>query len=305
MTLSAVLILLVSAFAHAAWNWLGKRASSSATFYLAANALGCLCLSPVLFLDARAFPALLSSAWPLLLVSGFFQALYYVSLSNAYRAGELSIAYPIVRSASVLFVLLASFVLGRGRQLSPLAVTGIVVVAAGILVLPHRRFRDFTPREFLTPAALFALCAAVGTMGYSLADDQALRILRPLLSPASTNTETALLYYLAAGMATCGWLGLFILASRCLRINRLAGAAHERVPLGSAFLTGFGIYFAYALVLVAMGLARNVSYVVAFRQMSVPLGVAFGVIALKEPLPAPKVAGVLAIAAGLVLVGVG
>ena len=50
-----------------------------------------------------------------------------------------------------------------------------------------------------------------------------------------------------------------------------------------------------------MPLVSNVSYVQAFRQMSLPLGVAAGVFILKERCPAPRLAGVAAIVAGLVI----
>jgi drug/metabolite transporter (DMT)-like permease len=306
MTFTAVLLLIASAFAHASWNWLGKKTSSSVAFYLVANAFGCLCLSPVLIFAGRALPQLLSSAWQLLLVAGLFQALYYIALSKAYQEGDLSIAYPIVRSASVLFVALASVALGRGRQLSPLAVAGIVVVAAGILVLPNERFRDMKRRNFLSRTALFALVAAVGTMGYSLADDGALTMLRPLLRPLSSSTEVTILYSFVEGLSTSLWILLFMALRRLTgKGRRTEGLRAVKGQMGAAFLTGFAMCFAYTLVLLAMGFARNVSYVVAFRQMSVPIGVALGVMALKEPLRAPKIIGVCAVTAGLVMVGLG
>lgn len=306
MTLPAFLFILVSAFAHAAWNWLGKRTSSSVAFFLVSNILGCLCLSPVLFFNARALPSLLGSAWRPLLITGIFQALYYTSLSNAYRSGELSIAYPIVRSASVLFVTAANFALGLGRQLGLPAIAGIVIVAAGILILPRERFRGFRLRELFSRTMLFAMAAAVGTMGYSLVDDHALRLLRPLLQPVSTTTETAILYSFAEGISTCTWLLLLLLLGKVLRTNQRQGAlSGMKGQGGTAFLTGFAIFFSYTLVLMAMAFARNVSYVVAFRQMSVPIGVALGVIALKKPLRAPKIVGVCAVTVGLILVGVG
>jgi uncharacterized membrane protein len=49
----------------------------------------------------------------------------------------------------------------------------------------------------------------------------------------------------------------------------------------------------------------NVSYVVAFRQLSIPLGAFVGVFVLKEPRYRPKLVGVLVMFAGLVLVGAG
>ena len=54
-----------------------------------------------------------------------------------------------------------------------------------------------------------------------------------------------------------------------------------------------------------MGFVTNVSYVVAFRQISIPLGALVGVFALKEPRYRPKFAGVLIMFAGLILVGIG
>lgn len=310
MTLTAVLLIGVSAIAHALWNWLGKRQCPSATFFFCANLMGWLCLLPVLAVSARAVPAMLASTWWLLLVTGFFQALYYSSLAGAYRDGELSMVYPIVRSASVLFVTLANAGLGRAGQLGPLAIAGIALIVAGILLLPHARFRGFTLRGFRSRGVIFALLAAVGTMGYSIVDDHALRLLRPALEPMSP-TLTALLYALLEGAATSLWLGASVIAM-VTRRRAAAGTVSLRhafrLPggqLGSALLSGVAIFVAYSLVLVAMGFARNVTYVVAFRQMSIPLGVLLGLLVLGEPLNPPKAVGVLAVTAGLVLVAVG
>jgi drug/metabolite transporter (DMT)-like permease len=311
MTQTAILLIAVSAVAHALWNWLGKRENSSTTFFFTANMMGWLCLLPVLAFAARAVPAMLASAWWLILVTGFFQALYYSSLSRAYRDGDLSMVYPIVRSAAVLFVTLANVGLGRAGQLGPLAIAGIGLIVAGILLLPHARFRDITLRGFRSRGVLFALLAAVGTMGYSIVDDHALRLLRPALAPMAP-TVTTLLFALFEGVSTSVWLGGFVVAGKA----RAAGTAQVgalrrqtfRLPSGqlrSALLSGIAIFTAYTLVLIAMGFARNVTYIVAFRQMSIPIGVLLGLAALKEPLNPPKIAGVLTVTAGLVLVAVG
>ena len=89
---------------------------------------------------------------------------------------------------------------------------------------------------------------------------------------------------------------------------RIAGAELRevwRIQLGPAALTGIGIYAAYTLVLVAMAFVSNVSYVVAFRQVSVPLGAVAGVLALRDPPYVPKFVGVAIMFAGLLLVGLG
>lgn len=65
------------------------------------------------------------------------------------------------------------------------------------------------------------------------------------------------------------------------------------------------IYLAYTLVLVAMGLAGNVSYAVALRQLSILFGAILGILVLREPCPLPKLVGVAILLAGLILVGTG
>ncbi|MCY3759412.1 MAG: drug/metabolite transporter, partial [Acidobacteria bacterium] len=59
------------------------------------------------------------------------------------------------------------------------------------------------------------------------------------------------------------------------------------------------------LILAAMTWSHNVSYVVAFRQISIPLGALLGIFWLKEPLPLPKAIGLLILLIGLILVAVG
>jgi len=73
---------------------------------------------------------------------------------------------------------------------------------------------------------------------------------------------------------------------------------------GPAALTGIGIYLTYGIVLVSMNYVSNVSYVAAFRQLSIPIGAIFGMALLKEPRDLPKIAGIAAIFAGLILAGV-
>jgi drug/metabolite transporter (DMT)-like permease len=73
---------------------------------------------------------------------------------------------------------------------------------------------------------------------------------------------------------------------------------------GPAAITGIGIYLTYGIVLVSMNFVTNVSYVAAFRQLSIPLGAIFGIALLKEPRYLPKIIGIVAIFAGLVIAGV-
>ena len=58
---------------------------------------------------------------------------------------------------------------------------------------------------------------------------------------------------------------------------------------------------AYLLVLAAMGMVSNVSFLQAFRQMSLPLGVAAGIFFLHEKVSGPKLAGTFLVVCGLIL----
>jgi drug/metabolite transporter (DMT)-like permease len=87
--------------------------------------------------------------------------------------------------------------------------------------------------------------------------------------------------------------------------------SHERKILsevlhdfkGAATITGIGIYLTYGLVLASMNYVTNVSYVAAFRQLSIPLGALFGMGLLKEPRYVPKMIAVVIIFIGLMIVG--
>ena len=65
------------------------------------------------------------------------------------------------------------------------------------------------------------------------------------------------------------------------------------------------IALTYGIVLAAMTHAKNVSYIVAFRQLSLPIGVFLGLVILKEQGSLLRFASVLLMVGGLVLVGTG
>jgi drug/metabolite transporter (DMT)-like permease len=302
MTAIGIGLVLVSALIHVGWNLVGKRQHPSAAFLLVANTLGFLCLTPVVIVYRDVLPAFPMVVWLWLVATGLFQALYYATLAGAYRSGELSVVYPLARSGAVVFVVLLNALLGRGGQLSGLALGGMASIVLGGLLLPLQRVGDVRLAHYLVPATLLALLAALGTAGYSIVDDEALHILRsaPRL-PVGPLVATAL-YSFFEGLTSSLWLAALVLARK-----RGRAELHKtwRTQAWQAGLTGIGIYAGYTLVLVAMAFVSNVSYVVAFRQVSVPLGTLAGVLALRDPPHVPKLVGVAVMFAGLVLVGLG
>jgi drug/metabolite transporter (DMT)-like permease len=301
VTLSAVILLLTSAVSHAGWNVLGKRQNPAPAFFLAANTLGCLCLLPAVLVYRAALAAFSGSVWCLLIATGLCQAIYYAGLASAYRQGDMSVAYPLARSLPVLLVALVGLSLGQASQVSQRALLGMLFVLAGGLLLPIRRLKAWSIRDYAAPSSLWALVAALGTTGYSIIDDRALHIVRASASTIPSAGATAV-YAFFEGLVSSLWLALFVLVTSKGR-EEMQSVNSSR--LRQAFLTGVGIYFAYTLVLIAMAYVTNVSYVVAFRQSSIVLGTLVGVTWLREPFYPCKLIGVASMFLGLVLVGTG
>ncbi len=302
MSATAIILIIISAGMHAAWNYVGKSRRPSIAFFCAATMMGTACLLPLLAYHHAAVRAIPLDIWMLLLATSIAQAGYFCGLGIAYRAGDMSIAYPLARSSPIIVVTIVTFVLGRGDELSAACVAGAALVVAGCFMLPMRRFTDFHPGHYLNLCALAALFAAFGTSGYSIIDDEALRRLRGLPGGMFTTTTAPMIYVVLQGGVTSLYLAIVVALNRNERDEM---ATILRAGKRRAAMTGAVIYITYGLVLASMAFAQNISYVVAFRQLSIPIGAALGVVLLKESCPLPKIAGLAMLVAGLVLVAVG
>ena len=303
MSLLAIALISISAFMHAAWNLLSKSRHPSAAFFLVATLTGTLLLSPAVALSwETVVHGIPYRVWTLIIVSGFFLALYFVSLAGAYRAGDMSVAYPLSRSSPVLVVLVVTLILGRGEQVSGICIAGIVLVVGGCFLVPLHQFHEFRLRNYWNATCGLGLLAAVGTSGYSILDDEALRQLRADSQVTIGNTWLTLMYGCLEGLAASLWLTIIVAIRRNGR-ERLRHVLNRNAR--DAALTGIAIYLTYTLVLISMSFVNNVSYVVGFRQLSIPLGATLGVLVLKESPHPPKLAGVAIMFVGLLLVATG
>lgn len=302
MTVTAILFLIVSAGTHAGWNLLSKRNNPNATSFLLASLVGIVALTPCVVLYREALGYFTPASALLVGATGFFQTLYYVSLAGAYSVGDMSIAYPLARSLPAIFVVFVSLLIGRSDQISRQCLAGIVLVVVGAFLLPMRHFREFRLRNYVNLSCLFALSAALGTTAYSMIDDEALRLLREVPHVSLPSWQITLVYAFFEAVTSTFWLVLFIAGHKRERTILLQVG---RIQILSAISMGIGIYLTYSLVLVSMAFVTNVSYVVAFRQLSIPLGVVLSVWFLKEPAYIPKLVAVVVMFIGLILVGTG
>jgi drug/metabolite transporter (DMT)-like permease len=304
MSLTAAVLIIISAFMHAFWNLIGKRQQASLAFFTISSATLVLLTSPLLILYHRSLPAVPPSVWLLLAATGMAQAVYFLGLTAAYRQGDISLVYPLARAVPILMVVAASFALGKGDTISPLGLTGMILIVLGCFILPLPSFRRLQLRHYLKYTYLMVLVTAVGTAAYTLIDDEALRQLRQSPAIALTDTEVTLLFIALQVASTAVMMGLasFLFARERERFKQLM---ERRALLLSAALTGVVIMSTYGLVLASMAYVTNVSYVAAFRQLSIPIGAIFGLTLLKEPRYPPKLLGILIISTGLLLVGIG
>lgn len=298
----AIVLLLVSAGLHVSWNLIGKRQNPTTAFMMVANTLGVLVLVPVVLISWETLGAIPGEVWGLLVLTGLCQAVYYVALAGAYRSGDLSLTYPLIRAIPVLLIAWVGLTLGQGEPPSSRAILGMVLIVAGCLLLPLRRFSQFHPRMFWSAATVLALVAALGTVGYSVTDDRALRVLRTGEGLTGENLTVTLIYAVLGGISASLW-GAAAVAIR--REDRRQFAQMTRADLRQAAIVGVLIFVGYCLVLVALALAPNVSYAVAFRQLSIPLGAIAAILVFKEPAYRPRLFGVALVFFGVLLVALG
>ncbi len=282
----AVALILISAVSHAAWNYLAKGSRDKDSFLLLTNVTSQITLLPVFILLLKDW-SLPMTVVPFLIASAVAEAIYFLALSRAYDAGDLSIVYPVARSAP-LFVAVASAIF-LGDPLSTTGLVGILLVLVGVYILHLNSLRlssILEPlRSFKGPAFGFALIAAVGTTVYSLSDKAAVTRVDPIL------------YALWLEVAITLVLAPIVLHSRGWgNIQTEWRSTWRRITVAGALMRG-----GYLLVLVAMTLAP-VGYLLAFRQISVVIGALLGLTLLGEGYGAQRTLGSAIIFAGVYLI---
>lgn len=303
MSLVAVALIVTSAFMHALWNFVSKRRSPSLAFFFIATVSAAVILSPLLIINRSILPLVPTFVWVLILVTGIAQTVYFFGLAGAYKRGDISLAYPLARALPVLLIATISLMIGRSAEIGRLGLVGMALITIGCIILPLPHFRNMRPRAYLNIVTVMALIAAAGTTGYTLIDDQALRQLRDTSAIRLSKSEITLLFISLQTASTALMLGIGTLIYRPER-QQLKGLLNNRSLITAGLVTGIVITATYGLVLASMAYVTNVSYVAAFRQLSIPIGAVLGLTIQREPRYRPKIAGIVIVSIGLILVGV-
>jgi len=276
LSLLVLLALLAAAALHAGWNALVRRDPNRTVAAVAVAGGGTivgLTLAPFL-------PPMQLAAIPYVLASSSVHILYYALVASAYRHGELSVVYPIMRGLAPVIVTAvgALFIEVPSSE----AFAGVLIVGIGIASLGLEGLRR-------GPAGIRAAIANAAVIaGYTLIDGLGARV------SGAPVTYTAWLIA-GGGITTVGWQFVFGRAP-------LYRPLISRIPLGLA--GGAMSFAAYAIALAAMTVAP-IGAVAAVRESSVLFATAFGAVVLGERFGAYRWMAAALIVAGLALVKFG
>ena len=286
VTTWALTLILAAAFIHATWNLLNKRASGHATFtwivaVLSAAFYAPVALAAVLFWGAQiGWVAIAFMAGSAALHTG-----YFVLLNEGYRAGDLSLVYPLARGTGPLLATVAA-ILFFGERPSALALAGGLLIVVGVIALTGspEKLRQAGRKK----AIVYAVATGTFIAAYTLWDKQAVSrfAVAPILLDWGSNFGRSL-----------------FLTPFTLRHWNSAGnewRTHRFEAVGVALL----VPLSYILVLTAMQFTP-VSYVAPAREISILVGTVMGTRFLAEgdvhrrlAAAGAMVLGVVALAAG-------
>ena len=238
--------------------------------------------------------------WLLILFSSIGEVFYMLGLAHAYSRSDISLVYPVARALPVLMVPAVTLLLGLGSKTPAWnAYLGMLVITVGCLVMPLKKFSDFSLKPYCNAVIGFIVLAAVGTTTYTIIDSISVGMVQEQMGRKNMLDIFSLMFFVEGGLS----LGELLVVAFDRKERRLLKTLLFRSL--SPELAGICSSCAYALVLLAMGYVSNVSYLQAFRQMSLPVGFFAGLLILKEKGTAPKYVGMFLIFAGLVSVALG
>jgi drug/metabolite transporter (DMT)-like permease len=269
--------VLFGAACHAGWNAFLKIKLEPFTAMALIAVCSALIVVPIVpFVGVP--PA---AAWPWVAASMAFHLGYFISLTEAYRTGDMGQVYPIARGSAPLMTAIVG-TLFVGEKVGLLGWLGILVLVGGVFLLSMRGGRDL---HFDKRAVLFALCTAVTICGYSVVDGIGAR------TAGSAHAYTVWLFILD---------GLMMLVFVLLR--RGTAVVGEFASFWKSGLIGGALSLAaYWIAIWAMTVAP-IALVAALRETSVLFAAAIAVVVLKEPLQRPRIIAALMIVAGLALI---
>ncbi len=249
--------VLGGALLHAGWNTMLKSSADKQLDTVAISVGAGLAG----FAVAAFLPMPAAESWPWLVASALVHIVYFVLLAGAYRWGDISFTYPIMRGGGPVMVALAGAA-AFGEVLGFWQTAGVLLICTGILSFAIVRAAD--PKAFRRALA-FALGNAAVIALYTLVDAKGAR--------ASGSPVAYTMWFFAAnGVALYLYGGL----RRGAEVPRYLAANWKRMAVGAVCTTG-----SYAVALWAMTRAP-VALVACLRETSVIFVAIIGALFLGE-----------------------
>lgn len=286
-------MVIIAAVLHASWNLGSRRFRGKPGFVWGIGFWGAIGAG-------LSFPFVFSQIeWSWIpvacgLFSGLTLAFYYCCLERAYRFGDISIVYPIIRS-SPLWVALAG-VMFLDARLSLLAWLGILLTLLGVFILPlgalRRRGALAAEHTVRLHASLFAVGASFGTSLYTLSDKVAMD--QAALGPFAGMA--------LAGIASTSKIGFWAMLDPAARLGfEWRRLSVEGIPFYWMAFFGFCAFASYVIVIGAL-IYADAGRVLAVNNLSVVLGSIGGILFFKERSDiAIRIAGLVMALAGITL----
>lgn len=280
MTLGALILILAAAVIHATWNLLNKQASGHPTFTWLVAVLSAAFYAPATITIIEIWQLKIGFVEVGMMAgSAALHTAYFVLLNQGYRAGDLSLVYPLARGTGPLLSSIAAIIF-LGERPSVIAMAGVMLIVVGVLVLTGNlaQLRQSDNR----PAVGYALITGLFIAAYTLWDKQAVSrfAIAPIVLDWGANVGRTIL------------LTPYALKFSDEAVNEWREHKFEAIAI--AIL----IPLSYILVLTAMQFTP-VSYVAPAREISILIGTVMGARLLAEA-DAPRRLG----AAGAMVLGV-
>lgn len=271
--------VLAAAALHAGWNATIKRSGDPLFETTAIH--GWAAFAAIALIPFVAPPGEFTLAC--LMASAAVHCVYYHALATAYRSGDLSLAYPVMRGSAPTITAVASGLLLHEWPSGP-GWMGIVLVCTGVLGIGLAGHRVSTDRAARRRTLRWALLTGMTIVIYTLIDSTGVR---SAVTPLS---------YIA-------WLALvqgLVLVPVVLARHGRALLQHAQTRGLQPLWAGTASWVAYGIALWAVTRAP-VASVAALRESSVVFALLIAAVLLKERVGIWRWAGAVAIVAGVVL----
>lgn len=286
MTALALALVLASAVMHATWNLVAKREAAGQPFLFIAYVIGALAYTPfaiAIVLIAR--PPLGWIVVAFVLMAVVLQTVYFATLTAGYRAGDLSLVYPIARATGPLLATLGAIAILAERP-SLLAMGGALAIVVGAVVLTG------DPRSLRARGAGravgYALATGVVIALYTLWDKTAVSLV--LIPP------------LVYDWMTIGGQAIAVAPVALRRRDEVRTV--WRTQRRSVFFVGIVSRLSYLSMLTALAISP-VSYVAPARETGILFGTLLGTRVLAEGQGARRGVGAAAMVVGIVALALG